>query len=157
MSQHWLSGPYVFKMVQPSLSRAHQTPSSTSTNWMHTLLCKLNYLLTKRSSVHWDHNTSPLREVQFFTSTWSPNQLSLPILKNSNIPNSFIRVASQNGCTYVAAYVPCPRDQANRSSLNELRRAQATVTRSSATNQTSWVIWTSSLPSWRTTAFNLSL
>ena len=49
-----------------------------------------------RSNVHQDHNTSPLREVQLFTSTWSLNQLPLPILENPNTPNSFIRVASPN-------------------------------------------------------------
>jgi len=72
MSQHRLafSSPYVFKTVQSNLSRAHHTPSSTSTNWMHTLLCKLNHLLTRRSTVHRDHSTSPLCEVQLFTSRW---------------------------------------------------------------------------------------
>jgi len=42
---------------------------------MHIPLCKLNHLLTRRSTVHRDHNASPLREVQLFTSAWSPNQL----------------------------------------------------------------------------------
>ena len=119
MSQHWLSNwlalssPHIFETVQSNLSREHQTPSSASANWIHTPLCKLNYLHVKRLNVHRDHNTSPLREVQLFTSTWSPNQL----LENPNIPYSVIRVASPNGCAFTATYVPCPRDQANRSSL----------------------------------------
>jgi len=47
---------------KPNLSRAHHITNFGSTNWMHALLCKLNYLLTRRSNVHRDHNTSPLRE-----------------------------------------------------------------------------------------------
>ena len=38
-------------------------------------------------------------------------------LENPNTPYNFIRVASPNGCAFTAAYVPCPKDQANRSSL----------------------------------------
>jgi len=120
---------------------------------MHNPLCELNYLVSERSFLHRDHDTSLLCEVQLFTSTWSPTQL----LENPNKPNSIIRVASPNSCAYVAASIPCPRDQVIRSSFNELHRAQAIVTKSSAANQTDWVIWTSlPIPSWRTTVLSLS-
>ena len=76
-------------------------------------LCKLDCLLNRRSSIYRDHNTSPLREVQLFTSTWSSNQL----LESPNTPYTFIRVASPNSCAFTAAYIPYPRDQAYRNSL----------------------------------------
>ena len=52
---------------------------------------------------------------------WSPNQL----LEN---PNSFIRVASSNSCAFTAAYVPCPSDQANRSSFKWAPSSSSTCT-----------------------------
>ena len=143
--------------VHMSSRRSNHT-NIGSTNWMDVPLCKLIYLRIGRPNVHRDHNTLPPLKVQLFTSTWSSNQLLLPILEKPNAPNSFIWVASPNGCAYVAAYVPCPRVQAIHSSLNELRQAQEAVTISSAANQTGWVIWSSlRIPSWRITTFNYSL
>jgi len=124
---------------------------------MHAPLCKLNYLLTRKSNVYRDHNTSPPSEVQLFTSTWSLKQLPLPIFENLNTPNSFIRDASLNDCAYVAAYVPYPRDQAIHSLSKRAPRAQAIVTKSLAANRICWIIWTSlPIPSWRKMAFNCS-
>ena len=135
LSQHWLSNwlalssPNCFKTVQPNLSRAHQTPSSTSTNWMHTPYASstifsledqmfieiiiLHLYVKSILQLYVNFNSSPRREVQFFTSMWSPNQL----LENPNTPNSFIWAASPNGWAFTASYVPCPRDEANCSSL----------------------------------------
>jgi len=68
-----LSSPNVFKMVQLNLSRAHQTPSSVSTNWMHTpLYASLTVFSPKDhpfieiTSLHlyMKSNSLPLREVQ---------------------------------------------------------------------------------------------
>ena len=97
--------------VQPSLSRAHQTPSSASQTGCTLSICKLNHLLSRRSTVHRDHNTSPLREIQLFTSTWSTNQL---LENKKQLHTSCI---TKCGWAFTAAYATCPRDQANHSSL----------------------------------------
>ena len=113
LSQHWpynwmaLSSPHVFETVQPNLSRTQQTPSSASTNWMHTPLCNLNYLHTRRLNVHREHNTSPLPNSYLYVKSQSASRKL----------NSFKLAASQNGYAFTAAYVPYPRDQANHSSL----------------------------------------
>ena len=50
--------------VKPSLSRAHRTPSSASTNWMHTSP------MQAQISSHKKINCSS--RLQHLTSTWSP-------------------------------------------------------------------------------------
>jgi len=97
MSQHWLFTDWLYP-VHMSSRRSNQIwvkHSKHHHQFQQTrctpLLCKLNYLLTRRLNVYRDHNTSPLREVQLFTSTWSPNQL----LENPNTLYSFIWVVYQ--------------------------------------------------------------
>ena len=65
-------------------------------------------------------------EIIVLHPTWSPT-LHLYVKSNSSkshsasqepkYTNSFIRVASPNGCAFTADYVPCPKDETNRSSL----------------------------------------
>jgi len=91
---------------------------------------------------------------QHFTFTWSPTlHLYVKSQLASQNPKSFIRLVAPLGLsTYLAQGI-----KPTVVHWNELHQAQSPVTESSAANLTSWGIWTSSLPSWRTTAFNLSL
>ena len=79
MSQYWLSNwlslssSYVFKTVQPNLSRAHQPPLSASTNWMHTHFMQ-GQLSSHQKIIHASRS-------QYFTSTWS---LTLHLYVNFN-------------------------------------------------------------------------
>ena len=142
------SNPNVFKTIQPNLSRTHHISNFGSINWMHAPLCRPNYLLTGRSNVHRGYNTSPLREVQLFTSMWSPNQLLLPILEN---PNSFIWAAPPNDCAITTAYVPSAQEiKPFVVHLNELHWAQP-ILFFAATDPTGRVVWTSS--TWDTCFF----
>ena len=107
---------------------------------------------------------------QRFPSTWSP---TLPLSVNSkSSPLCGVQVSFSRTQIYqIASYglhnqmvaplrLPTYLTQGIKSTVvhwNGLHWAQAPVTESSVANQTGWVIWTFSLPSWRTTAFNLSL
>ena len=90
----WLSSPNVFKMVQPNLSRAHQTPSSASING-----CIPSYASLTIS--HQKINCSS--RSQCFTSTWSPQSAS------QEPKQLHIGCITKCGCAFTAAYVPCPR------------------------------------------------
>jgi len=98
-SQHWLqlTGAPVQICSQDDPTKSKwSTPNTNigSTKWMHNPFMQAQLSYIGRSNVHRDHNTSPLCEVQLFTSTWNSNQPLLPILENSNTPNSFIRVVT---------------------------------------------------------------
>ena len=107
--------------VQPSLCRAHRTPLSASTTGCTPLLCKLNCLLTRRSSVHRDHNTSPLCEVQLATTLHlyvKSLHLYVKFQSASREPKQLhTGCITKCGCAFTVAYIPYPKDQANRSSF----------------------------------------
>ena len=107
---------------------------------------------------------------QYFTSTWSPtlhlyvNSNSLPLREFPiNFSRTHIRLIASYGLHHQMAAplrLPTYLAQGIKPTLvhwNELHRAQIPWTESSAVNRSGWVIWTSLLPSWRTTVFNLSL
>ena len=145
---------------------------------MHALLCNLNYLLTRRSNGHQDHNTSPLREVQTLHLYMKSKSASAVNSREPNNPNSFILAAPPNRlCHYGCLHTLCPRGQASRSSFwlrhygclhtlqgikplvlhpNELRLAQSTSF-FAAMNPSGWGTWISQTQSsWRTAIFNWS-
>ena len=90
-------------------------------------------------------NSSPLREVPISFSRTQIHQIASYLLHHQmDAPLRLPTYLTQGIKSTVVHW-------------NELHQAQALVTESSATNRHGWVIWISSLPSWRTTAFNLSL
>ena len=115
---NWLAlfSLYIFKTVSLNLSRVHQTPSSASTNWMHTPYASLtifspeDQLFIEITILHLyvKSNSPPLLEVQ--SASWDPKQLHMGCI-------------TKCGCAFTAAYVPYPKIKPIVVHLNELYQA----------------------------------